>query len=414
MLFTRKFGSKKGFTLIELLVVIAIVAILATVVVLTLNPVELLRQSRDGTRLASTNALNSAIGLFVADQNSSIGSVNTVYVSIADSSSSCLNLGLSILPSGWTYRCVASSTLTKTDGTGWIPIDLRTASFGSSLGTLPIDPVNATSSGLYYTYTTDGSSAYQINAGLESRKYLTNGAIANFTDPASYVTGNNLSLAPFSRGLVGFWNFEDNNNATTTDLSGWGNTGTWNGSSTLRYDPGRIGLYSGQFNGTNDYLDLGGGKAINTTSTISISAWIKTLSPSQTRQVVLASANSSAATNYGFLMFAAKKVGMWNTGGGADAETGQVINDSNWHHVATVRSGGLGNWTVKVYVDGSLLVSATTANNPLNGISPSAAMGRFGGYTGGGYTFNGDIDNVRVYNRALSDLEIAGLAAGTY
>src|SRR3989344_5105416 len=172
MLFIRKQDQRKGFTLIELLVVIAIVAILAVVVVLTLNPAELLRQSRDSTRLASIKSLSSALGLFVVDQGSAIGSANTVYVSIADTSSVCANLGLGLLPSGWTYSCVSSSTLTKTDGTGWGPIDLRSASFGARLGTLPIDPVGATSSGLYYTYVTDGSSAYQVNAGLESQKYL--------------------------------------------------------------------------------------------------------------------------------------------------------------------------------------------------------------------------------------------------
>ena len=43
---------KKGFTLVELLIVIGIVAILATIVVLVINPVELLKESRDSRRLS--------------------------------------------------------------------------------------------------------------------------------------------------------------------------------------------------------------------------------------------------------------------------------------------------------------------------------------------------------------------------
>jgi prepilin-type N-terminal cleavage/methylation domain-containing protein len=43
----HKYSDHLGFTLIELLVVIAILAIIAVVVILTLNPAELLRQSRD-------------------------------------------------------------------------------------------------------------------------------------------------------------------------------------------------------------------------------------------------------------------------------------------------------------------------------------------------------------------------------
>jgi prepilin-type N-terminal cleavage/methylation domain-containing protein len=49
---------KAGFTLIELLIVIGILAILATVVVLVLNPTEMFKQARDSQRLSETDALN--------------------------------------------------------------------------------------------------------------------------------------------------------------------------------------------------------------------------------------------------------------------------------------------------------------------------------------------------------------------
>ncbi|HEY4526144.1 MAG TPA: prepilin-type N-terminal cleavage/methylation domain-containing protein, partial [Candidatus Paceibacterota bacterium] len=49
---------RSSFTLIELLIVIAIVAILSTVVIITLNPAELLRQSRDSVRLSDLSLMN--------------------------------------------------------------------------------------------------------------------------------------------------------------------------------------------------------------------------------------------------------------------------------------------------------------------------------------------------------------------
>jgi prepilin-type N-terminal cleavage/methylation domain-containing protein len=54
-------SSRKAFTLIELLVVIAIIAILAVVVVLTLNPAEILKQSRDSNRVSDMDTLTHAL-----------------------------------------------------------------------------------------------------------------------------------------------------------------------------------------------------------------------------------------------------------------------------------------------------------------------------------------------------------------
>jgi prepilin-type N-terminal cleavage/methylation domain-containing protein len=61
-------SSRRGFTLIELLVVIAIIAVLAIVVVLTLNPAQLLKQSRDSGRLSDMNTITSALNIYNEDQ----------------------------------------------------------------------------------------------------------------------------------------------------------------------------------------------------------------------------------------------------------------------------------------------------------------------------------------------------------
>src|ERR1017187_8198617 len=153
---------RKGFTLIELLVVIAIIAILAIVVVLTLNPAQMLAQSRDANRLSDLATINSALNLYSVDQTGSsvfsLGNTSSVYVSLPDTSPSCANLGLpTTSPSSVGYACASSTSSRNTNGTGWIPVNFSLISSGSPLGSLPVDPTNSSSSGLYHTYYGSGT-----------------------------------------------------------------------------------------------------------------------------------------------------------------------------------------------------------------------------------------------------------------
>jgi type IV pilus assembly protein PilA len=56
-----------GFTLIEILVVIGMIAILATIVLIAINPARQFRQGRDTQRTSNVNAILNAIGQYIAD-----------------------------------------------------------------------------------------------------------------------------------------------------------------------------------------------------------------------------------------------------------------------------------------------------------------------------------------------------------
>ncbi len=62
-----KTSSKKGFTLIELLVVIGIIAILASVVIVALNPARQFAQARDTQRAANITSILNAVGQLMVD-----------------------------------------------------------------------------------------------------------------------------------------------------------------------------------------------------------------------------------------------------------------------------------------------------------------------------------------------------------
>jgi type II secretory pathway pseudopilin PulG len=195
----RAFSNTASFTLVELLVVIGILAILTAAIVIILNPAELLKQGRDSKRTTDLAAVNNALKLLITQAPEiSLGAASTVYVSIPDATltgsntSACASLGLPALPAGWQYRCVSSDNLTKTDGSGWIPVNF--ANGASQLPALPTDPQNTVSGSSYYTYSAKGSQ-WELTSSLESRKYWDKAGKDGGYFAQVYEAGSNLSIA---------------------------------------------------------------------------------------------------------------------------------------------------------------------------------------------------------------------------
>lgn len=163
-----------GFTLVELLVVIAIVAILAAVVVLIINPLELTRRGRDAARLTDLANIQQAINVAVQEATGS---------------------SAAILCKDVTAPCTANSNdaganVRKSDGSGWVKVDLS-AQKSVSVPTLPADSLNDAT--YRYTYYSDGN-GWEINAALESDqqkgKMTTDGGDCD----TKYEVGSKLTL----------------------------------------------------------------------------------------------------------------------------------------------------------------------------------------------------------------------------
>lgn len=107
---------KRGFTLIELLIVIGILGILVVAVLLTLNPAEAQRKTRDAKRMKDSSTIQSFITQYIDN-----GGV--------------IAAGQCTAAAG----CTSASGLTAVDGTGWIPLVLS-----PYVSTLPLDPTNNT------------------------------------------------------------------------------------------------------------------------------------------------------------------------------------------------------------------------------------------------------------------------------
>jgi prepilin-type N-terminal cleavage/methylation domain-containing protein len=180
--------AKKGFTLIELLIVIGILAILATAAILVLNPARLFQEARDSQRISDLTAIKNAVELYLATAATpSLGGATcgadwwATRSAVVAGSQPFATPAITEASATW---AVLSDSL-KTNGTGWVRVNLDSLSDGSPLAALPRDPRNSdgaalTSTGMFYAYqcTPDtGANAlkYELNARMESVRYANGG-----------------------------------------------------------------------------------------------------------------------------------------------------------------------------------------------------------------------------------------------
>lgn len=207
-----------------------------------------------------------------------------------------------------------------------------------------------------------------------------------------------------SSGLSGYWKL-DETTGPSADSSGNGIGGTWANGPTP-FAPGapaidftNPGCLS--FNGVNQYVNLGNPSSFPSgTSARTICGWAKSNTTAAGYRWVLT--YGTPATDQAMIL------GMNGTtlygGGYSDDLTVAGFWDMNWHHVALTYDGT----TARLYADGTERVSAAKTWNLVQG---AAYIGRQ--VNGAGEYWNGLIDDVRVYSRALTAAEIAALAAGS-
>jgi prepilin-type N-terminal cleavage/methylation domain-containing protein len=393
-----------AFTLIELLVVIAIIAILAVVVVLTLNPAQLLAESRDANRVSDLATLNRGIALYMTDQSNvpsySIGVPSTTYISIPDNSSVCGNSG--IASSSFPYHCSSPEYYRNASSSGWLPIDFNNISSGSPFGAVPTDPINSTSSDLYYVYNTNGA-VYTLNAVMESEKYAAEPSANRGNDPALLEMGPGaLTLPDAGRGLVGYWPLDDASGNIAADISGNGYAAALNGAPS--WVAGKIGGAL-QFNGSN----YAGTSLSWPSSAGSVALWAY---PTAYNSWVGPVGWKYAASSGGYILIdeggnggTGNWRGVFNPGGTSEADvvSSVPIAQNQWTYLVFTWNFSGTTASTALYVNGALIGTATWSGTPSSNIGPFY-MGTTGQAVNNDFT--GKVDDVRVYDRALSGAEI--------
>ena len=210
-----------------------------------------------------------------------------------------------------------------------------------------------------------------------------------------------------SLGLVGYWSFDvGKGGAKAVDMSGNGNNGTLtNMNTTAAWVGGKIGNAL-EFDRVNDYVAI---TPISNTKG-SISAWVKpafNLDPSSYYSI-LAGTNTGndwslqANTFGGYDNYELDYRGAYGTNCEVVAQPDQTSNTAwqQWAHVAVTWNIATG---AEIFVNGVLVGTSSCTTG-----SPSLSSYQIGAKDGGSL-WNGLIDEVRVYNRALSPEEIKRL-----
>ena len=185
------------------------------------------------------------------------------------------------------------------------------------------------------------------------------------------------------------------------DQSGQGNNGTNNGS-TVVSDSSSGGSYAYDFDGTNDYIDFG--SVLTGTGDFTVSAWFSTDSTSYS-YIYGKGLEASAADGIGIAQ-QGSFYGAIGDGSGRTvlANSGSVSVSTWYHYSVTFDRDGLATKYVNGVSIGTDDISARAGDIG----SDTDYIGRFGSQSGG--FFDGKIDDVRAYNRLLTQAEITHLA----
>jgi hypothetical protein len=222
-------------------------------------------------------------------------------------------------------------------------------------------------------------------------------------------------------GMLGYWKLDETGTlATITDYSGYGNhltarnTPVANTStpSTIFYDPGSV-TFAKNLQRT---LNLGALSTDLQQTVWTISAWVKVTSLDTNGTEVLSVGNRSmlrliAGTGTNVRVEAIMYDGStYKKGDSADNST-ITTGDGKWHHVAVTNNGT----TLTAWVDGtSLGTSLGGSTQAFNGVVDDLTIGAHADYTGTQtYEMDGSIDEVRLYNRALTDGDLMAISSGS-
>jgi len=222
---------------------------------------------------------------------------------------------------------------------------------------------------------------------------------------ALYEVGSNLNIANFQRGLVGQWSFEGTGSITSgqnlgmEDTSGRNNHGTASNANAtgMAFTTGQVGGAI-SLDGVDDRVSLGSGFNFHGTSPFTIEAWINPVTTDY--RIIVGRFNAGVAGQWLFFL-SGGRLSLHREIAPFSVTGGRLLSLNTWHHVVGTYDGSNMRLFLNGVLDGGPRASGSVSSNIIEVFIGSRLSGGISADH-----FNGLIDEVRIYNRALSASEV--------
>ena len=245
-----------------------------------------------------------------------------------------------------------------------------------------------------FTFNPDGTFSYTPTANYSGPDSFTYYA----TDGSAQVISLNADS-----GLKGRYTFDDPADLGNDSSPLGANDGTPTNGPAAATDPTRGAVLD--FDGVNDYVQVAG--RYGNQANITLAAWVN-LTAADTGGAEIISLGDSVALRADQSGGVGVAGFIYNGSSWVTLSSGTNIAGTGWHFLAYTFDDA-GN-TNNLYIDGNLVASAAITTSISYTKGANTQIGRHGN-GGTSFDFNGSMDDVRVYNRALTATEIAALAA---
>ncbi len=208
-----------------------------------------------------------------------------------------------------------------------------------------------------------------------------------------------------SNGLVGYWKMDENTGTSASDASGNSNTLTLSTSSWT------TGKYGTSWSGSgSSYLSRADDSDFDFTNTdeLTISLWYKTSSTTNAADYLVTKYSLGSDLGYYLSFDGSSGTLSFITGDGLNFDsvsTSADVYDAQWHHVSVVKKG---TTDMRLYLDGVLQSTDSSITSGDFSTGTLLYVGDINGL-GGGNAFNGTIDELRIYRRALNPTDVSAL-----